>query len=165
MLTCRGRWKFRTGDDLSRKDIGFSDIDWIEIFVPAKWEDQGFRDYDGFAWYRKTFTCNINSVDDNLILVMGKIDDIDQVYLNGVLIGSTGGFADKNKNMYITGLEWQAFRGYYFPSGLLKKNQKNVIAVRVYDAGGDGGIYEGPVGLITQSKYIEYWRNNKNLKR
>ena len=43
----------------------------------------------------------------------------------------------------------------------LKKNQKNVIAVRVLDTGGAGGIYEGPVGIITQTKYIEYWRKNK----
>ena len=44
---------------------------------------------------------------------------------------------------------------------LLKKNQKNVIAVRVLDTGGDGGIYDGPVGIITQTKYIEYWRKIK----
>jgi len=44
---------------------------------------------------------------------------------------------------------------------LLKKNQSNVIAVRVLDTGGDGGIYEGPVGIISQTKYIEYWRKMK----
>jgi sialate O-acetylesterase len=60
-----------------------------------------------------------------------------------------------------TGQEYNAFRGYYIPDGLLKKNQKNIIAVRVLDTGGVGGIYEGPVGIITQTKYIDYWRKNK----
>jgi hypothetical protein len=164
-LNLFGLWKFRTGDDLARKEIGFNDESWSEIFVPAKWEDQGYRDYDGYAWYRKTFVFNINPDDDKMVLLMGKIDDIDQVYLNGTLIGSTGEFRGKNDEVNITGMEWSAQRSYYIPTGLLKKNQKNVIAVRVYDAGGAGGIYEGPVGLITQSKYIDFWRNNKSLKR
>ena len=42
-----------------------------------------------------------------------------------------------------------------------KRNEKNIIAVRVFDSGRDGGIYEGPVGLITQTKYIDYWRKIK----
>ena len=58
--------------------------------------------------------------------------------------------------------EYQAFRGYYFSSELLKKNQKNVISVRVYDRGGIGGIYEGPVGIVSQTKYINFWRKRKS---
>jgi len=40
--------------------------------------------------------------------------------------------------------------GVISTAGLLKKGQKNVIAVRVLDTGGAGGIYEGPVGIISQ---------------
>jgi sialate O-acetylesterase len=96
-----------------------------------------------------------------MVLLIGKIDDIDQVYLNGTLVGSTGKFPTKRSEEVNTGQEYDAFRGYFIPDGLLKKNQKNVIAVRVLDTGGAGGIYEGPVGIITQAKYIEYWRKNK----
>ena len=92
---------------------------------------------------------------------MGKIDDIDQVYINGTLIGSTGQFPRRSGDEVNTGQEFDAFRGYYIPEGLLKKNQKNVITVRVLDTGGEGGIYEGPVGIIKQTKYIDYWRRNK----
>jgi hypothetical protein len=160
-LNLSGLWGFKTGDDLSRKETDYNDKDWSEIFVPAKWEDQGYRDYDGYAWYRKSFIFNINPTDDRMVLLMGKIDDIDQVYLNGVLIGSTGGFPDGKNDLMVLGLEWLASRGYYLPVGLIKKNQKNIIAVRVYDATGAGGIYEGPVGLITQTRYIEFWKNHK----
>lgn len=154
-------WKFKTGDDMGRKETDFNDSGWSEIFVPAKWEDQGYRDYDGTAWYRKTFTYQ-SSTDEKMVILLGKIDDADQVYVNGTLVGSTGTFPDRNNPDPSYGAEYNAFRGYYIPDGLLKKNQKNVIAVRVIDTGGDGGIYEGPVGIISQTKYIEYWRKIKN---
>ena len=154
-------WKFQPGDDLRRKESDFDDSGWGEIFVPAKWEDQGYRDYDGYAWYRKSFIYQINNGNEKMVLLMGKIDDIDQVYINGTLVGSTGNFPTRRGEEVNTGQEYDAFRGYYIPDGLLKKNQKNVIAVRVLDTGGAGGIYEGPVGIITQAKYIEYWRKIK----
>lgn len=154
-------WKFQPGDDMRRKDPDFNDSGWSDIFVPAKWEDQGYRDYDGMAWYRKTFTYQ-SSTDEKMVILLGKIDDADQVYINGTLVGSTGKFPGRNNPDPSYGAEYSAFRGYYIPDGLLKKNQKNVIAVRVIDTGGDGGIYEGPVGIISQTKYIEYWRKIKN---
>jgi hypothetical protein len=162
-INLQGKWKFRTGDDLQRKDWKFDDSQWNEIFTPAKWEDQGYRDYDGYAWYRKTFVYNGNFTGEKVVLVLGKIDDVDQVYLNGVLVGSTGEFSDSPGKWVDTGERWRAFRGYYVPISLLKKNQKNTIAIRVFDAGGDGGIYEGPVGFISQPDYINYWRERKGL--
>jgi hypothetical protein len=154
-------WKFKPGDDLRRKDIGFDDSLWDDIFVPARWEDQGYRNYDGYAWYRKTFIYQGNSTDEKMVIVLGKIDDIDQVYINGTLVGSTGNFPSQLGEHTYTGQEFDAFRGYYLPVGILRKGQKNVIAVRVIDTGGIGGIYEGPVGILSQSKYIDYWRKLK----
>jgi hypothetical protein len=154
-------WKFQPGDDMRRKETDYDDSGWSEIFVPAKWEDQGYRDYDGYAWYRKSFTYQGTSDNEKMVILLGKIDDIDQVYINGTFVGSTGNFPSRTHDDVSTGQEYNAFRGYYIPDGLLKKNQKNVIAVRVLDTGGDGGIYEGPVGIITQTKYIEYWRKIK----
>jgi sialate O-acetylesterase len=154
-------WKFQPGDDMRRKEADYDDSGWSEIFVPAKWEDQGYRDYDGYAWYRKSFVYKGGSDNEKMVIIMGKIDDIDQVYINGTLVGSTGQFAGRSGDDVSTGQEYNAFRGYYIPDGLLKKNQKNIIAVRVLDTGGVGGIYEGPVGIITQTKYIDYWRKNK----
>ncbi len=157
-------WKFQPGDDPRRKEPDFDDSSWSEIFVPAKWEDQGYRDYDGYAWYRKSFTGGTNIENEKMVLLMGKIDDIDQVYINGTLVGSTGTFPSRNGDDVNPGQAWEAFRGYYIPEGLLKKNQKNVVAVRVLDTGGSGGIYEGPVGITTQTKYIEYWRKIKKTR-
>ena len=163
-INLQGAWKFMPGDDPRRKESDFNDNLWNEIFVPAKWEDQGYRDYDGYAWYRKSFNLPGNVNDEKMVIMMGKIDDIDQVFINGTFVGSTGYFPDKNRALSNTGQEYDAFRGYYLPAGLLKKGQKNVVAVRVLDTGGDGGIYEGPVGIISQAKYIDYWRKLKKIR-
>ena len=159
-VNLQSNWKFQPGDDMRRKEPDFNDSNWSDIIVPAKWEDQGYRDYDGYAWYRKTIIYQ-GSDNEKMVLLLGKIDDIDQAFINGTFVGGTGQFPKDSRDDASTSQEFDAFRGYYLPDGLLKKNQKIVIAVRVLDTGGEGGIYEGPVGIITQTKYIEYWRKIK----
>lgn len=161
-MNLQGPWKFRTGDDLARRLPSYDDTRWNRIIVPGKWEDQGYRDYDGYAWYRKSFYYRGDFTGEYIILVLGKIDDVDQLYINGVLVASTGNFPNGTGRAISTSQEWLAFRGYYVPLSLLKKGQKNLIAVRVYDSGGAGGIYEGPIGFISEEKYIKYWRQRKN---
>jgi hypothetical protein len=159
-----GQWKFATGDDEKWKDPEFDDASWKEIFVPGFWESQGYFNYDGFAWYRLKFTHPANLAKKKLVLVLGKIDDIDEVYLNGQLIGSTG---DMNEEPieYKKHNEYQKTRGYFIPQSLLQAGKENVIAVRVYDGWRDGGIYLGPIGFVDQSKYTKYWREYKPPKQ
>jgi hypothetical protein len=161
-INLQGKWKFRLGDELKRKSADYNDDSWPEIFVPGKWEDQGYRDYDGYAWYRKTFFYKGGMDDDKLVLMMGKIDDADEVYVNGIKVGSTGEFTNTENQRIDTGERFRALRGYYLDAGLLKENQWNTVAVRVYDSGGEGGVYEGPVGFLTQTNYIAFWRKLKN---
>ena len=162
-LNLEGQWKFKTGDNKEWKEPNFNDKNWDSIVVPGYWEPQGYNNYDGYAWYRKTVKVPSEFKNEKLVLVMGKIDDLDEVYLNGKLVGSTGTMHDNpNENKFSN--EYAQFRGYYLPDGLIKINEDNVIAVRVYDGWKDGGIYEGPVGLITQKDYIKYWREKKDKK-
>jgi sialate O-acetylesterase len=92
-----------------------------------------------------------------MILLLGKIDDIDQTFVNGILVGSTGKWnftdipTDFNSNE-----EYRTNRVYSVPQKLLKFGEENTIVVRVYDGFQDGGIYDGPVGLIKQSNYKKY---------
>lgn len=150
------QWKFITGDNPDYRMPAYNDSSWDEIFVPAKWEDQGYRDYDGYAWYRISFTYKGET--DDMVLVMGRIDDIDQVYVNGTLTGSTGSFETRQGRNPDVDDEYDNFRGYHIPDGLLKNKGENVIAVRVYDDRFSGGIYEGPVGIMEKSRYYEYRR-------
>ncbi len=159
-LHLEGIWRFKTGDNLDWAKPDLTDSGWQDIGVPMKWEYQGFENYDGFAWYRKSFNLPQNLASKNLVLVLGKIDDIDQVYFNGHLIGSTGDFLITPTIHNVTD-EYFQFRGYYIPSNLINKNGNNVLAVRVYDDYLDGGIYEGPIGITTKDKYIEFWKEQK----
>jgi sialate O-acetylesterase len=159
-------WRFKTGDNLLWKEEDFDDSDWKTIFVPSFWEAQGFKWYDGFAWYR--IQCYLPDLFSGvqLVLLLGKIDDIDQTYVNGKLIGSIGDWNfDTVPENFNANNEWETFRGYYVPFGVLKSGQKNTIAVRVYDGFIDGGIYDGPIGLITQERYVAYLKNKKELNQ
>jgi hypothetical protein len=163
-LNLEGEWKFQTGDNKEWKQSNFNDKDWTTLMVPGYWESQGYKDYDGYAWYRKTFRVPQNLIGKKLVLMMGKIDDLDEVYLNGQLVGSTGTMYDNPSRNTHDNNEYDQFRGYYLPDGIIKANEDNVIAVRVWDGYLYGGIYQGPVGLISQEKYIKFWKYKKSKK-
>ena len=163
-VNLEGYWKFKTGDNKEWEKPDFNDNDWSNLIVPGYWESQGFKDYDGYAWYRKTFKAPSDINNKKLVLMMGKIDDLDEVYVNGQLVGSTGTMYDNPSRNTHNNNEYAQFRGYYLPNGLIKAGEDNVIAVRVWDGWLNGGIYQGPIGLITQERYIKFWRNNKSKK-
>ncbi len=142
-LDLSGSWKFSVyrQRDFYKKE--FDDKNWAEINVPGKWESQGYPSHNGYGWYRKQFILPSSMNNGTYYLVLGKIDDLDKVYLNGKLIGRT---EDLPKYLeYNKSLAWQFYRAYPIPKGLLQRS--NILAVEVYDNSGDGGIYEGPVGL------------------
>lgn len=159
-----GIWKFQLNDSSIWKDEDFDDTDWETINVPGYWEEQGYEDYDGYAWYRKNFDVPSKLIDQRLVMVAGKIDDIDEVYINGKLAGHIGHFETESGEPDAYGC-WDEFRGYYLPEDFKLNETGNVVAIRVYDSKGTGGIYEGPVGIITQDNYTKFWRSNKRRFR
>ena len=81
---------------------------------------------------------------------MGKIDDFDRVFLNGQQIGKVEDLDDYNR--FNRNNSYQIYRIYKIPSGLLKN--ENLIAVEVLDQYGQGGIYEGPIGLMSRDRML-----------
>ncbi|MBP6671631.1 MAG: beta galactosidase jelly roll domain-containing protein [Bacteroidetes bacterium] len=152
------RWKFSVGNDEKWKEPGFSDKGWKELIVPARWDFQGFRDYDGYAWYRITFDLPSTIKREELVIMLGKIDDVDETFLNGERIGRTGRV--RNNGSISSSEDYQKIRSYSIPNGLLKE-KGNVLAVRVYDGLMDGGIYEGPIGIVTEKESSRYGRGSK----
>ncbi len=152
-----GTWKFKTGDNPAWKGSEINDNNWAEIIVPGYWETQGFPDYDGFAWYRRTVFIPAEYRNEKLMIVLGKVDDIDEVYINGKLVGSTGNMERKDM-----GDNYLKLRAYYLSDDNLNYGGKNLVAVRVYDGFKDGGIYEGPVSIVPQKEYIKYWNKLRN---
>ncbi|HEX4850344.1 MAG TPA: hypothetical protein VFV08_06030, partial [Puia sp.] len=148
-LIIKEGWKFKTGDEPQWSYANFNDSSWASIEVGKPWELQGYPGYDGFAWYRLHVVIP-SSIKEKSFLKekirfdLGKIDDGDDVFLNGSLIGHNGGRGgDIKKGPY------DLPRSYMISINdpRIKWDKENVIAVRVYDHGGDGGMYEGKYGI------------------
>ncbi len=132
-LDLSGLAAFRVGDDdVWRSKYIDEHEDWNFIPVPGAWEDHGFPLLDGFAWYRIRFRLPDNMRDDSLLLVMSGVDDADETFLNGVLVGKSGSFPPGKRS------ELHALRVYPLPRFI--REQFNLLAVRVYDHGDRGGL-------------------------
>lgn len=159
-----GQWKLMTGDNMEWADPELDDRKWKHVLVPAHWETQGFRDYDGFAWYRVKFTVPSSVADQRMIMLLGKIDDFDETYLNGERIGRTGNFSRTTQPFQLSE-DYNQLRAYNVPSGVLQPGKENVLAVRVYDGWMHGGIYDGPIGLISREKYVQWQKKQDRRDR
>jgi sialate O-acetylesterase len=143
LLNLTGSWKFSIGDNLEWALPDFDDSSWESIKVPSAWEDQGFYGYDGYGWYRTSFTTTREMKSKELFLIFGYISDVDQVFINGKLIGFSGTFPPDFSSAH------EAKRKYPIPEEYLNFTGKNVIAVRVYNHQMEGGIISGEVGIVT----------------
>jgi hypothetical protein len=149
LVDLQGLWYFSTAEEGENvKSIK----EWKKIMVPSPWEHQGFK-YDGFAWYKRTFILPEKFSNEPMVLLMGKIDDFDKVYLNGKLIGSTADYKNFGSSE-----SYEKLRAYSIPTNTLKKTGENTIEVLVEDMGNVGGIYEGPVGITTKTIYERHFK-------
>ncbi len=135
-------WKFQQGDSMAWATPQYDDENWRPIAVGMTWETALGIDYDGMAWYRRTVVVpndlkKAARKGGALMLRIGLIDDADETYFNGVKIGSNGQFPPDNVSA------WDVPRYYWVPFNLVKWGEPNVIAVRVSDFGGGGGLYSG----------------------
>lgn len=144
-------WKFHTGDDPAWSEPNFNDSQWENIKIGSPWENEGHPGYDGFAWYRTTVVIpsslkNNSSLSQSLKIALGKIDDGDQTYLNGKIIGQNAEMVGT-----IEQGDYNAERVYVLPTDdpAIHWDHENTIAVRVFDHGGDGGMWAGPYYINT----------------
>lgn len=103
-----------------------SEEDWQTISLPGYWEGKGLKDFDGIIWFRRSLEIPAEWAGKPLTLRLGMIDDEDITYFNGVEIARGAGYMTP--------------RTYTIPAKLVKAG-KAVLAVRVSDLGGEGGIH------------------------
>jgi sialate O-acetylesterase len=117
--------------------MNFQDIHWPEIKLPSLWETQQIGSVDGIVWMRKTIIISEEQAQKEAVLHLSKVDDEDITYVNGVQVG--------------TNKIWDTKRIYKIPVGVLKAG-RNVIAVRIVDYSGGGGIYGDSADLKIEFK-------------
>jgi len=108
--------------------------DWRAAQLPGAWEQIGPEmQLDGGIWFRRELTLPPAWAGRELDLYLGAIDDLDTTYFNGVKVGGIGSDTPNH---------WQVRRRYKVPSSAVQAGRA-VVAVRVWDQGGDGG-FTGP---------------------
>lgn len=110
---------------------------WPTMTLPGYFQQANIpelKGINGIIWFRKAVDLPADAAGKDLILHF-MADDNDTTWVNGVQVGATAGF--------------QAPRDYKIPASALKAG-RNVIAVRVLDTGGDGGIYGDPAKFFLE---------------
>lgn len=110
--------------------IDLEDGDWKSLVVPKYWEEQGYAQIDGIGWYRKEILLTEEQSNSNVTIHLGKVDDSDITWINGIEIGKTEGLYDKDR--------------IYTVEAKHLRPGKNMLVVRVNDTGGNGGIWGDP---------------------
>ena len=107
----------------------FQATDWPIMNLPVNWEADALPNFDGVVWFHKVVDVPEHWAGKKAELNLGGIDDQDTTWVNAIEIGQTE--------------NWQISRNYSIPEGVLQAG-RNVIAIRVLDTGGGGGVYGRP---------------------
>lgn len=91
------------------------------------WEEWGVPElakYDGMLWYRTTVTLTKSQAAQQATLALGRVDESDQAWVNGRLVGAAGPGGEKS---------------YALPANVLKAGE-NSIVVSILDTYANGGM-------------------------
>jgi len=139
-------WRFspdKNNIGLSEKwySESYNDTNWQKINAGLRWEEQGFPDLDGNAWYRKLVDIPANWKGKDVWIKFAAVNDAYELFVNGEHISTFGEanitFADKPSFSKLT--------------ANIKYGEPNLIAVKVNDWGNSGGLWRLPV-IITIDK-------------
>ena len=109
--------------------------DWKTMRQPSLWSPSGIDElkmFKGVVWFRREIDIPDSLAGKDMEISLGKIDDRETTFFNGVKIGE--------------GINYDTSRIYTIP-GKLVTASRNVVAVRVWNGWGDGGIWGEPEEL------------------
>jgi len=138
-------WRFSADEQrcgLSEKWYAFDydDNGWAQISAGRRWEDQGFADLDGWAWYRKTIVIPAEWGGKPVWLIFGGVNDAYTLFINGIPVSAFGDEASRTVAEKMTMAEIAQY---------LRFGKENLIALQVNDWGNSGGLWRLPVLLTT----------------
>jgi hypothetical protein len=163
-----GPWKFHIGDSPTDpinhsplwSEPGFDDSTWetVDLTPPDAaaldpvygfsgtvpgWTDRGHRGYWGYAWYRILVQVDVPPGKGLALEGPPSVDDGYQVFQNGILLGSFGGFSSSRPIVYNT----QPMRFSLPQTG--NASTPRVLAFRIWMGASTPAIYPDVGGLRT----------------
>jgi sialate O-acetylesterase len=115
--------------------------EWGALPVPQIWKTPDLADIDGVVWMQYDLILPESAGGKPAMIRLGKIDDKDDTWINGIKVGATSGH--------------EIPRVYNIPKNVLKSGA-NRITVRIVDTGGGGGLHGEPENVflgIDNNKY------------
>ncbi len=145
LLDLSGIHRFQLGDQPEWQRPDWDDASWAPVTLPGSWQTQGIGTVCDIGWYRIRFDASSLPSDRALALSVGFVGNISAAYLNGTSLGSTGSFdpifSPPSRTLHL----------YSIPSALLDRHGTNLLALRIYNQAGGGGILQGPIGIGDQT--------------
>jgi sialate O-acetylesterase len=125
--------------DMAFANPAFKDTLWREITLPARFDTLALGDFDGAVWLRKEFM--LTQLPNQLELVIGAVDDMEQVFLNGTRVGGVTRLGHHAETRIIP-----------LPRHLLRHG-RNLIAIKAIDTHGLGLVH-GPLVIKRKGQEV-----------
>lgn len=145
-------WVFKTDEldkGVSEKwfAVDADESDWRPVEVPSFWRESGPHT-QGFGWYRITFKIPADWKGRSLRLMFAGVDEQAWVYVNGKLVKE---HTVKSEKATIASL-WETPFTVDVKPELLNYGGDNVLAVRVQNDRGSGGLWRPVLARAVESK-------------
>ncbi len=136
---------FRIEEDLEsavlRTTVEYDDTAWPSMALPGNWEERGLTNLNGIVWFRRTIELPAAWAGKDLVLRLGPIDEVDVTWFNGRQVGARGRSRTREVSF------WNVPREYPVPGDVVRGGT-NVIAIRVSDMAGQGGLWGAPADSL-----------------
>jgi len=130
-----GEWKFSSIDKSIYASPEYDDSNLRYISVPGQWHILGIRNVET-AWYRRYVFIKNDFVKTPIAIRVPNIPDAHELYFNGVKVGGTGDISPNGKI-----IKKSCLPGIYsIPDDIINYDSDNLVAIRVSDNVGWGGI-------------------------
>jgi sialate O-acetylesterase len=123
----------------------YADESWKSMNLPGAISESEIGSFDGIIWFRKKIDLPSNFKGKELQIKLGKVDLTGVLYFNGEKIGETSWNFDEYSTLTV-------------PGNLVKSGQ-NLLAIRLFDSWGKGGIL-GPA----DSLFVKINMTNEKVK-
>src|ERR1700730_6625045 len=152
-------WLLNIGDSLDWASGSYNDGHWKTIENIGLFEDKELGEFQNFGWARKKLIIPSSLKDPAersgfIYLSLGRINDADQTFFNGKLVGQTGGFPPAPLEVN------RGSRIYKVDSKDVFWGKENQVAVRIFSNFRNGGLWDENFKIIVPSASIFHLSGN-----